>query len=260
MRSSIRDALGNASVIEATDETTLSALATACRPAVIVLDATDPTLAGSVVASVRNDFRTALTPIVSVVDGAPSPSGFGSGDDYVVCPFDAEELGTRVRLALRRATARRGISALTDLPGNAAVEEAIARRLAHGSAFAVLHIDLDDFKAFNDRHGFVRGDEAIRAVALCITGVVEDGAPEDCFVGHLGGDDFVVLVPTASAEDVARAVVACVGDSMADCSVSIGVVDRAQKFASAADLGSAAADAKSAAKRRPGSSWSVHRA
>ncbi len=260
MRSAVLDAVGDVSVIEATDEVTATALATACRPDVIVLDATDQAHARNVISAVRDDFRTALTPIVSIVEAVPPPDGFGAADDYVVCPFDGDELGGRVRLTLQRASLRRGINPLTDLPGNSAVDEAVVRRLERGDPFACLHIDLDDFKAFNDTHGFARGDAAIREVGRCIVRALEIAPPDNCFVGHVGGDDFVVLVPTAMAHDVARGIVDCFEGSVDGSSISIGVVEHAEKYADAAGLGAAAADAKNTAKRQAGSAWAVYRA
>jgi DNA-binding response OmpR family regulator len=120
-------------------------------------------------------------------------------DDYLTKPFDNEELVTRVRGALRRARYLRSQSPLTGLPGNLRIEGEIDARIMNGEPFALLYLDLDNFKVFSDRYGFDRGDEALRATGLLIRDAARRIAGTRAFVGHIGGDDFVVL---AAPEDV----------------------------------------------------------
>lgn len=252
--------------IEASDEIMTAALCAACRPDLIVIDARDEP-AAEVVAVLRKDFRTTLTPIVHIVDRAGVPSMIGgsvsASDDYVVPPLDAE-LAERVDFALRRSDALRGINPLTGLPGNAVVRAQIERRLAEAHPFACLYIDVDKFKAFNDRYGFVRGDDLICAVAECIVGVLAPQPAGECFAGHVGGDDFVVLTPMEGAEAVAGSItrsfdetVAALPDSTGVCSMSIGIVHAGPDTRDAADLAEMAAETKGVAKRRAGSAWAV---
>jgi diguanylate cyclase (GGDEF)-like protein len=112
----------------------------------------------------------------------------------------------RVKGTLRRAREMRAISPLTGLPGNARIQDELRSRIADGRPFALLYADLDNFKAYNDHYGFLRGDEALRAVARLIQEVTMEGGP-DVFVGHLGGDDFVLISQVEAAEPLCRALV-----------------------------------------------------
>jgi diguanylate cyclase (GGDEF)-like protein len=134
--------------------------------------------------------------------------GFDAGaDDYVTKPFGPQELIARVRAKIRRVEVDSSLSPLTRLPGNLAIETELRRRLATGEAFAVLYLDLDNFKAFNDVYGFTHGDEAIQLVARITTDVVHRiGAPAD-FVGHIGGDDFIVVTQSALGEQMAKDII-----------------------------------------------------
>jgi len=259
MRSAVRRALDRFAVVEAADEVTTSALAVACRPDVIVVDATDAARAGRALAGVRNDFRTVLTTTVYIVDRLPVDGGvngaFGGADDYVVCPFADEELAARVDVSVRRSESRRGVNPLTGLPGNTVVREEIARRAASGEPFAFLYVDLDDFKALNDRFGFARGDDVIRTVAGSIVRALETVSGPGCFAGHVGGDDFVVLAPPEDAEDVAAGIIRCFDAELTGCTMSIGVVSSGGGAEDPLRLTERAAAAKAAAKRRAGSSW-----
>lgn len=261
--SAVRCVLDEYSVVESVDHHATAAAAVACRPDLIVLDATEPASATHVVAALRDDFRTAHTPILHVVDATPGPGPleetFGANDDYVVAPLRAHELTTRVRLALLRASLRRAISPLTGLPGNVAVEAEIASREARGQRFSCLYVDLDGFKAFNDRHGFARGDEVITFLAGCIDRVAGASAPCESFVGHLGGDDFIVLTPHSVAHEVASKIIGAFDAKACGCAISIGVVDHADSFPDPASVAEAAARSKATAKRRRGSAWAVYR-
>src|SRR6266545_66497 len=114
-------------------------------------------------------------------------------DDYLVKPFDTLELVARVRSTLRRNQEYREISPLTGLPGNTRILREIADRVRGGSDYAVCHIDIDRFKSVNDAYGFARGDEFICALARSLhRAVVAVGLPP-AFLGHIGGDDFIVV-------------------------------------------------------------------
>jgi diguanylate cyclase (GGDEF)-like protein len=96
---------------------------------------------------------------------------------------------------------------MTGLAGNVAIEDEIERRVAEGTTFAILYVDLDRFKAYNDRYGFLRGDEVIKETGRAIDHAASQIAGTDAFVGHAGGDDFVVVVPPEQATAVAQQVV-----------------------------------------------------
>src|SRR6185369_9690550 len=114
-------------------------------------------------------------------------------DDYLVKPFDTLELVARVRSTLRRNQENREVSPLTGLPGNSRILREITDRARAGSDFAVSHVDIDRFKPVNDVYGFARGDEFIIALARALhRAVVEVGLPP-AFLGHVGGDDFILV-------------------------------------------------------------------
>jgi len=124
-------------------------------------------------------------------------------DDYLTKPWDRQELVFRVRNQLRTRRAQLSSNALTGLPGNVIIENELTRRIAAGEKFAFLHLDLDNFKAYNDYYGYARGDGLIRFMAsLLVEGVQHHGADGD-FVGHIGGDDFVVITDPARSMAIA---------------------------------------------------------
>ncbi len=117
-------------------------------------------------------------------------------DDYMVKPFDAVELGARVDAVLKRKERELDSSPTTKLPGSVALERELNRRLAAGAPFVLCYLDLDNLKAFNDCYGYAKADGVIQQTGDLIRKAVENkGTPTD-FVGHIAGDDFV-LVTTA---------------------------------------------------------------
>jgi diguanylate cyclase (GGDEF)-like protein len=114
-------------------------------------------------------------------------------DDYLVKPFDTLELIARVNSILRRNQEYREVSPLTGLPGNARILREIADRVRGGSDYAVCHVDIDRFKSVNDAYGFGRGDAFITALARALHRAVVDAGLPPAFLGHIGGDDFVVV-------------------------------------------------------------------
>src|SRR5204862_5320288 len=97
-----------------------------------------------------------------------------------------------------------GVNPLAGLPGGKVVGGESGRRLETNGRFACLYADLDQFKAYNDRYGFSRGDDVIKALARCVVASLEANNPTRCFAAHIGGDDFVVLTPPDEAEFVAK--------------------------------------------------------
>jgi diguanylate cyclase (GGDEF)-like protein len=128
-------------------------------------------------------------------------------DDYIIKPFDPIELLARVKTTLRRARDNRNLSPLTGLPGNIRIEDEVQRRVEENVEFALLNCDMDNFKAYNDHYGFLRGDRVIQATARILQDAVEELCRTEGFVGHVGGDDFVVVVPTEIAEQIAERII-----------------------------------------------------
>ncbi len=124
--------------------------------------------------------------------------GLAAGaDDYLVKPFDTLELVARVQSTLRRNQEYREVSPLTGLPGNTRILREIADRVRSGAEYAVCHVDIDRFKSVNDAYGFARGDEFISALARSLHRAVLDAGLPPAFLGHIGGDDFVVVCTPA---------------------------------------------------------------
>ena len=127
-------------------------------------------------------------------------------DDYITKPWAQSELLFRVRNQLKTRRAQLQSNALTGLPGNVLIETELSRRIAQGEKFAFLHIDLDYFKAYNDYYGYARGDAVIRFVASLLHEQIERYGALGDFVGHIGGDDFVVITMPDRARLIADAV------------------------------------------------------
>ncbi|MCW2598711.1 MAG: response regulator receiver modulated diguanylate cyclase [Frankiales bacterium] len=181
-------------------------------PDLVLLDVELPGLNGfEVLRQLRANPPTASLPVI-LLTGRSDPTdkvlGLRAGaDDYVVKPFDTLELLARVGGTLRRTADIRALSPLTGLPGNHRIEVEIASRAASGQPYAVCHVDLDEFKGFNDAYGFQRGDQLLLLQAACLQrAVMRVGAPS-AFLGHVGGDDFVVVCTPEQAEPLCRSAV-----------------------------------------------------
>jgi diguanylate cyclase (GGDEF)-like protein len=129
-------------------------------------------------------------------------------DDILLRPVSPQILLTRVRLAESRMVRAFDNNPLSRLPGNTSIIRAIQRVLEAKEEAAVCTVDIDNFKPYNDRYGFSRGDEVILMVARIIANVVEELAREGSFIGHIGGDDFVFIVYRDKVEAVCRKILA----------------------------------------------------
>ncbi|MBI5092438.1 MAG: diguanylate cyclase [Candidatus Hydrogenedentes bacterium] len=116
-------------------------------------------------------------------------------DDYLVRPLNEAELLRRVRLCTARAMRDINANPLTGLPGNHTIMREAERRLAKGGHFAMAYLDLDNFKPFNDRYGFSRGDEVLRMTARVLVNALSLLGTQEVYLGHVGGDDFVFITP-----------------------------------------------------------------
>ncbi|HQR37234.1 MAG TPA: response regulator [Blastocatellia bacterium] len=136
-------------------------------------------------------------------------SGLAAGaDDYIVKPFKLSELKARIESHLRRQWRELQANPLTGLPGNMQIEQVLRANLKGGLSFAVIYADLNNFKTFNDQYGFTAGDAVLGYTAELLTAVVaEEGDPDLDFVGHVGGDDFVVVTTPERAEAISQRIV-----------------------------------------------------
>ncbi len=173
-------------------------MANSVKPDLVVLDLMMPGMDGWEVCSrLRRDILTSHIPIIMLTarsDTAMKIKGIEVGaDDYVTKPFDPLELEARINMHLRRSVRDGEASPLTGLPGNHAIGDAIQARIETGSKFAVCYIDLDDFKSYNDRYGFMAGSGVIQMTADVILEALNKYGREGDFCGHIGGDDFIMV-------------------------------------------------------------------
>ena len=114
-------------------------------------------------------------------------------DDFITIPYRPEDVVHRVRLCLSRLTRSLDANPLTRLPGNTTILFETTARIQSGQPFALAYVDIDNFKSFNDRYGYGRGDEVLIVACRILTTVVGELAGAEGFVGHVGGDDFVFM-------------------------------------------------------------------
>ncbi len=126
-------------------------------------------------------------------------------DDYVTKPFNFSELKARIDSHLRRQWRELQASPLTGLPGNRQIQQILTTNLKAEVSFAVIYADLNSFKAYNDRYGFTAGDEILNYTANVLTNIVLDvGNNETDFVGHIGGDDFIIVTSPERSEAICK--------------------------------------------------------
>jgi diguanylate cyclase (GGDEF)-like protein len=185
-------------VLVAHEGETAFELAREHRPDLAVVDLMMPGVDGlELTRRMRSDPGTSGVPIIMLTAKGLTVDkvvGLTAGaDDYVVKPFDTTELVARIRSTLRRSKEFRELSPLTGLPGNTRILQEVTQRSSRGEPFAVGHVDIDRFKAVNDLYGFGRGDEFIVALAKCLLEAAAAAGDPPTFIGHVGGDDFVIV-------------------------------------------------------------------
>ncbi len=182
------------------------------HPDLILLDINMPGMDGfEVIQALKADASTSLIPVI-VFSARKSDEDkvralkLGA-DDYVTKPFSITELSARIDRLLNRIRTGVSASSTTGLPGSVSVEQVLVDRIQRAVPLAVLYLDADHFKAFNDCYGFTRGDSVIRQTADIILDVVRGRGNADDFIGHIGGDDFVVITTPDRAAMVADGIV-----------------------------------------------------
>jgi diguanylate cyclase (GGDEF)-like protein len=255
-------------------------------PDLVLVDAVLPRMNGlEVTRRIRGMSGCAHVPVILLTtteEKADTIAGLEAGADDCICkPFSPDEMLARVRAKIRRLTDS-AVQPLTKLPGNLAIEREIRKRFEQQAPWALLYADLDHFKSFNDRYGFARGDDAIQLLAAILSDVTRSYGGEGDFVGHVGGDDFVVITTPAAGvriadravrmfdrdirvlydiEDLERGCIATTDRSGARVefpimTVSIAIVsNQDREFTSYQQVGEVAAELKKYAKSIPGSIW-----
>ncbi|MBA3891505.1 MAG: diguanylate cyclase [Gemmatimonadaceae bacterium] len=272
------------------DPDDLMAMSLRGRPRAIVMDARgEPTPSLEVIHRMKADSYTAVVPclLLSGDDDAAFAAVFEAGADEVIRARMSEgESRTRLGAMLRRSDRDLVVHPSTRLPGAVEIEGEIQRRLVAESLFAMCYADLDHFKEYNDRYSYYDGDRVIRILAKILHDVVKGMCGEAGFVGHIGGDDFICIIPSNDVHPVCAEIVAIFDTlipfqySEADrrsgyffgkdrrgqlhrvplMTVSIGVVTNERRvFTHAAQVSELATEMKSYAKTLPGSVFSVDR-
>jgi diguanylate cyclase (GGDEF)-like protein len=257
------------------------------QPDLILLDINMPAMDGfEVIEALKADASTNLTPIIVFSARKREEDKVKAlklgADDYVTKPFSITELSARIERLLKRTRTGVSASSTTGLPGSVSVEQVLGDRVRGRTPLGVLYLDLDHFKAFNDHYGFARGDGVIRQTAdIILEAVRELGNPDD-FVGHIGGDDFIVISTPEVAVPIAETAIErfdrivpyyydrCdrdrggidiedrkgVRSRFPFMSLSVAIVtNEGREFHHAAQVADVAAQLKKYAKSRPGSLW-----
>jgi diguanylate cyclase (GGDEF)-like protein len=277
-------------LMRVSDADELMALGLRGRPRAVLFDArTNPAPALRACARLKRDSYTGIVPAVMLVrdDDTAFAAAFDAGADEVI--REGARLGEasqRLGALLRRSDRDTLVHPSTRLPGTIEIEADITRRLASGERFAMCYADLDHFKEFNDRYSYYDGDRVIRILARILHDVVKGTCGETGFVGHIGGDDFIFVIPVAFVSEVCGTVVETFDDlvpyqySEQDrragyffgkdrrgqlhrvplMTVSIGVVTNERRhFTHAAQVSELATEMKSYAKTLTGSVYSIDR-
>jgi diguanylate cyclase (GGDEF)-like protein len=264
--------------------------ATAAHYDLLLIDVMMPAMDGyEAVRQLRNDTRTSHLPMLLLTARSSTNDvvvGFESGaDDHIPKPFDADALVARIKANLRRQARVPLLNPLTQLPGNKAIAEEVERRIVARQPFGFLYIDFDNFKALNDAYGPARGDRVIKLMATILTDLQQQAGVDHMFIGHIGGDDFVAITPSAAVEPTCKAVIARFDEQVrafydpADIqrgylrgvdrfgmprrfpivSASIGAVTtESRSFGSYEDISATATEMKAYAKKFAGSAFAIN--
>ncbi|MDW7673660.1 MAG: response regulator [Bacillota bacterium] len=257
-------------------------------PDIILLDVVLPKISGfELCRLLRNDTRASHLPIIMLTskgDVEDKVKGLESGaDDYLTKPFQFPELTARIKSLLRRAKQEKTLNPLTGLPGNLLIDEKIKHFVYTAKTpFDVLYLDLDNFKAYNDVYGFLKGDEVLKLLAHIITQSVRKYGSNNDFIGHIGGDDFIVINTSHNVDLICQEIISSFDASILllytkedrkrkgiisvdrtgqpqkypIMSISIAVVsNRHRHIESHWEVSHIAAELKKLAKNRPGSNF-----
>jgi diguanylate cyclase (GGDEF)-like protein len=181
-------------------------------PELVLLDIGIPGIGGfGVCEKLRSDSLTSLIPIIIITarEGIEDKiKGFKVGaDDYITKPVIFLELKTRIEGLLIRSQYRLDVNPLTHLPGNILLEAEIKKRIKKGEEFSVSYIDNDNFKSYNDKYGYERGDRVIKLTSKIIKDVMTNYGEGEGFIGHIGGDDFFLLTSSHRVDAVCNEII-----------------------------------------------------
>jgi len=175
-------------------------------PHLIVLDIMLPDIDGyEVCRNLRTNTRTSHIPVIFLTqkdERSDKLQGLELGaDDYITKPFDIEELKLRVQGAIRRSERESLTDPRSGLPAGRLIEEQL-RRIIREQDWALLDVRLNNFEAFKDVYGFVAGDDVLRFAAMLIGEVVDELGTSADFIGHAGGDNFIIITTRDAAQNI----------------------------------------------------------
>jgi len=260
------------------------------RPRLVLIDArTHPVAAFKGCQRLKADSFTGIVPVCVCTrsEDIAFAAAFDAGADEVLRDgINPMDVPLRLDALLRRSDRDTYVHPSTRLPGAIDIEAEITRRLELGLVFAVCYADLDHFKEYNDRYSYYDGDRVIRILSKILHDVVKGVCTEEGFVGHIGGDDFLFIMPVEQLQEACGEIVATFDtlipyqyseqDRRAGyyfgkdrrgqlhkvplMTVSIGVVtNERRKFTHAAQISELATEMKSYAKTLPGSVYTIDR-
>lgn len=170
---------------------------------------------------IRRDEDNTITPVIVVSSNKEKEHRIKilneSIEYYIRKPVDEDYLFYTIKNLGRLLSINRTISPLTGLPGNVQIHAELKKRLLNSEEFSVLYLDLDNFKPYNDVYGFLRGDQVIQYTADVILNCIhsnscrlesENISRNNCFVGHIGGDDFLAIVPYTEVDKLCQTIIA----------------------------------------------------
>ncbi|MBF0253087.1 MAG: diguanylate cyclase [Candidatus Omnitrophica bacterium] len=145
----------------------------------------------------KGDFGTKYIPVIALIKKdhlREKLLNLKQGiDDYIMHPVDPLDLRIRVEMAVKRTQHSFYANSLTGLPGGIVIQEMLNEKNSLDAPFVIGHVDIDNFKSFNDKYGYSRGDSAILQTAHMLTMSTRTCGNKNDFVGHIGGDDFIIM-------------------------------------------------------------------
>lgn len=210
MRLMLRQAFkGVATVLMAEDGLTGLEAVKLERPDFVITDVCLPGLNGiDLITKIRASFQGACIPIMVLTASGEEEvllNCFRRGaDDFMSKPFSLSELRMRVASIYVRQQVARDVNPLTRLPGNLVIKREVSDRIEQERYFSVAYFDIDHFKGFNDKFGFDAGDDVIGLLGDILNDYANESGADDLFVGHIGGDDFVVLLDSSTIDEMAN--------------------------------------------------------
>lgn len=277
-----------AAVVAETAE--IIAMSLRALPAMVLVDGDAAAPGMELCRALKNDPYSAIVPVAFLFhahDDAEVMAAFSAGADEVLSPvFGPDEQRARLDVLLTQTERDVSVHPSTRLPGTNEIEREIKRCMEVGAPFAVCYADLDNFKEYNDRYSYNDGDRVIFLLSRILHDVVKGLCGAGGFVGHIGGDDFIFILPLEMVAPCAGEIIS-VFDTLISyqyseqdrragyffgkdrrgqlhkvpfMTLSIGVVtNERRRFTHPAQVSELATEMKSYAKTLPGSVFVVDR-